>query len=104
LEEDDDAAERTWFHNIFKSLSAKVVDEGTLRFAKALTFLYQCWMHQIAINADRAHVLLSVIRNFPLLDANHSEALKKIQEQIPVLIVSFTLIYSNQTFTIVDMG
>jgi len=39
------------------------------------------------MNADISKVFLSVLREFPLLDANHKDTLEKIREKnIPVLI------------------
>jgi pimeloyl-ACP methyl ester carboxylesterase len=85
--DEDIKTERTWISGMVSNAAKSVINEGNLRFARALTFLYQCWVHQAAINTTRAVVLLSVIRDCPLLDANHSETLKRIQKHTPVLII-----------------
>jgi pimeloyl-ACP methyl ester carboxylesterase len=62
-------------------------DEKTWRFVQGLLFLANTWLVQLRVNAARSIVLLSVVRDLPLLDANHSETFAKIREkQIPVLI------------------
>jgi len=85
--DEDIKNERTWVSEMVFNSTKNFVKEGNFRFARALGFLYQCWVHQIAISTERAKVLLSVVRDCPLLDANHSETLKKIQNHTPVLII-----------------
>jgi pimeloyl-ACP methyl ester carboxylesterase len=58
---------------------------STYRFMKAIRFLLHTWFHQLSVN-QRSPVLLSIAKDFPLLDADHSEALTQL-EQIPVLVM-----------------
>jgi pimeloyl-ACP methyl ester carboxylesterase len=58
---------------------------SSFRFAKAVHFLVGSWLLQSRIE-NRAIVLLSVVRDLPLLDADHSSTLKQLSD-IPVLII-----------------
>jgi pimeloyl-ACP methyl ester carboxylesterase len=55
------------------------------RFAKAFHFLLATWLHQLTIE-QRSTVLLSISKHFPLLDADHSGALREL-DKTPVLVV-----------------
>jgi len=56
-----------------------------LRFVKSLHFLLRTWLYQLTV-AQRSNVLLSIVRDFPLLDADHSKSLMKL-EGMPVLVI-----------------
>lgn len=85
---DEIEAETTLLARLLLNGSQKLLNaESNLRFARALRFLINCWLHQINVNAERIGVLLSIVRDLPLLDANHAETLQRIQEEISVLIV-----------------
>jgi len=60
---------------VYSRISAAVASltpQHALSFAKSVQFLYKTWMFQVAVNADRSRVLLAVLRDCPLLDADHS--------------------------------
>jgi pimeloyl-ACP methyl ester carboxylesterase len=58
---------------------------SSLRFAKSLHFLMGTWLLQSKME-NRALVLLSIARDLPLLDANHSNTLQQLSD-IPLLII-----------------
>jgi len=51
------------------------------RLLRNLRFLLSTWAFQVRINRRRAHVLLSTLRNFPLLDGDHSEIFARIAKR-----------------------
>jgi hypothetical protein len=64
----------------------ELVKENSVRFIKALLFLYKTWIFQCNLNSERGKVMLSILRNLPLLDAYHHQTLYKLRDT-PVLII-----------------
>jgi len=73
-----------------------ILSGSTVRFVKSLHFLYHTWVYQMKVNSDRTKVLLSLLRNCPLLDADNVENIRLLhaveevnseKKGIPVLIV-----------------
>jgi len=65
-----------------------VLTEKGTRFADSARFLYKTWMYQVCVSEGRSNVLLSILRDCPLLDANHSATFAKIKKaNIPLLII-----------------
>jgi len=60
--------------SVVASIGRRTLSKTTTRFLKSLNFLHKTWLYQMAINPDRAKVLLSVVRHCPLIDADHSSA------------------------------
>jgi pimeloyl-ACP methyl ester carboxylesterase len=54
------------------------------RFVKACKFLWVCWAFQARVNHARDRVFLSVIRDCPLVDADHSTTFKALHSGRPV--------------------
>jgi pimeloyl-ACP methyl ester carboxylesterase len=58
---------------------------SSFRFVKAVHFLMGTWLLQSRME-NRAIVLLSVVRDLPLLDADHSKTLQQLSD-VPLLII-----------------
>lgn len=86
MEHLDEEADRPFLQNMYDSAKRILFTPSGLRFIRSLKFLYKSWVHQISI-ASRTSVALNVLRNLPLLDANHAETLKKIPNKTEVLII-----------------
>ena len=63
------------------------------RFAKAFRFLLVTWLHQLSME-ERASVLLSIVKHFPLLDADHSSALIELNQTPGSLLRLIHYVYS----------
>jgi hypothetical protein len=95
------------FHNMRQFITGAPHITSSVRFAKALHFLYKSWLYQIIVNEnrfvnehtprfeycshllhDRDRVLLSILRDCPLIDADHSHTFSNIhRHNIPTLVL-----------------
>lgn len=67
------------------ALPTRILPGRQRRAFKSVYFLLRAWLHQLE-QCNRSHVLLSIVRHLPLLEADHSVTLEKLLD-IPTFII-----------------